>query len=393
MAKRDYFDVLIVCPRESELQAALDVFQHETGSTFEGAHIDLPYNIRLSRGWHGLPLTIAMVAQVECGGVETMKLVSNLAKYFSVGLIAMTGICSGEEDRNRGIEYGTVVVAKRTTTECEGLKRADETVQSRACYKELNGELLPSLNELVQERESRKWSSYIPTKLYRSSPRYVKELLLECVVDNEQVKEKKVFSRKKGSCVCFKKQKICAGIEKRKLLAVVQPKVSGLTEFPINETLEKMQKEREPLVYTEGCLQEYKATHAGELYAKVQVEFPCKDKSPNVVAASIASVLMDTEKLNTEMIELKQHMADHDIKAIDREAHFFMEQATNNFSPGLPVVMKGISDYGTEASKLIYYEPYAASTSAAFLRHFITDKKSIISNLCVESYRSNFVRM
>ena len=354
MAKRDYFDVLIVCSRESELQAALDVFQHETSSTFEGAHIDLHYNIRLCRGWNGLPLTIAMVAQVECGGIETMKVVADLAKDFSVGLIAMTGTCSGEEDKNRGIEYGTVVVAKRTTTECEGLKKADGTVQSRARYIKLNKTLFPSLNELVQTRKNRKWLSYVPAKLCCASPRYVKDLLLECVLDKQP-------------------------IAKKMLITNVVLKFPSLTKLNINETLEKMQKEQQPLVYAERRTGEYKSTKAGELYPHDQVEFPCEDNTITIIAASIGSMSMETETLDTEMKEVRLRMADDDIKAIDRESHFFMEQATDSFSPGLPVVMKGISDYGTEASKLSYYEPYAACTSAAFLRHFITEKKSVIS--------------
>ena len=72
-------------------------------------------------------------------------------------------------------------------------------------------------------------------------------------------------------------------------------------------------------------------------------------------------------------------MTDHDIKAVDKEAHSFMELATDSFSLGLSVVMKGICDYGTEGSKLMYYEAYADNTPTHFLRHFITEKKSVIS--------------
>ena len=34
----------------------------------------------------------------------------------------------------------------------------------------------------------------------------------------------------------------------------------------------------------------------------------------------------EVKDLDKEMKTLKQHMTDHDIKAIDREAHFFIEQ-------------------------------------------------------------------
>ena len=299
-------------------------------------------------------------------------MVLSVAKHFSVGLIAMTGICAGEEDRKRGIEYGTVVVAKRTTTECGGLEKEDGTVQSRARYIEVSKMLAPALNELVETRENHKWSSYVPAKLYHASPRYVKELLLECVLDNEEIKEKK-------DCAGIKKKKLSVGIKKKMLLASMESKLLGLTKHDVMEVLEKMEKEHEPLVYAEGKLQEYKSTEAGELYANEQVEFLQENRSFTVVSGSIGSVSMDTERLDREMTELKQRMGDHDIKAIDKEAHFLMEQATDSFSPGLAVVMKGICDYGTESSKLMYYEAYAAATPAAFLRHFITEKKSVIS--------------
>ena len=215
MAKRDHFDVLIVCPRESELQAASRVFEHETNSKFEGVHTDLPYNLCLCRGWNNLPLNVAMVAQVGSGRIESTKLVPDLAKHFTVGLIAMTGICAREEDKYRGIDYGTVVVGSNTITECEGLEKEDGIVQSRVSYKELDKQLFPALNELVEMRESHKWSSYVPAVLYRASPRYVKELLLECVLDNE-------------------------GISKRRLLTTVESKSLGLTKLDIDEVLEKM---------------------------------------------------------------------------------------------------------------------------------------------------------
>ena len=369
MAKRDHFDVLIVCPRESELQAARHVFEHETNSKFEEAHTDLPYNVRLCRGWNDLALNVAMVAQVECGGIECMKLVADLAKHFTVGLIAMTGICAGEEDRKRGIEYGTVVVAKRTTTECGGLDKEDGTVQSRARYIEVSKMLAPALNELVETRENDKWSSYVPAKLYRDSPRYVKELLLECVLDNEEIKEK--------DCAGNKKKKLFVGIKKKMLLAIMESKLLGLTKHDVIEVLEKMEKEQKPLVYAEGKRREYKSTEAGELYANEETGFALEDKTFTVVFASIGSVFMDTERV--DMTKVRQRMGDHGIKAIDKEAHFLMEQATDSFSPGLAVVMKGISDYGSGSSKLMYYEAYAAATPAAFLRHFITEKKSVIS--------------
>ena len=185
MARRDHFHVLIVCPQQSELEAARYVFEHETNSKFEEAHTDLSCSLYLCREWNNLPLNVAMVAQVESGGIGAMNLVADLANYFSVGLIAMTGICAGEEDKYNEIEYGTVVVANRTTTESGGLEKANETFEPRALYKELDKQISPAINELVATKES-SWVDGIPSQSYRPSPRYVKELLLQSVLANTE---------------------------------------------------------------------------------------------------------------------------------------------------------------------------------------------------------------
>ncbi|XP_062504391.1 uncharacterized protein LOC134181184 isoform X2 [Corticium candelabrum] len=358
MARRDHFHVLIVCPQQSELEAARYVFEHETNSKFKEAHTDLSCSLYLCREWNNLPLNVAMVAQVESGGIGAMNLVADLANYFSVGLIAMTGICAAEEDKYNRMEYGTVVVANRTTTESGGLEKANETFEPRALYKELDKQISPAINELVATKES-SWVDFIPSQLYRPSPRYVKELLLQSVLVN------------------------AGGIVMEDLLTTVRSKFPGIEMLSLDEVLQKVLEESKSWICSEGKL--LKATNEGKHYANDQPSFPRGDHAIVAVSASIGSVTNEVKDLGKEMKTLKQHMADHDIKAIDREAHFFMEQATDSFSPGLPVVMKGISDYGTDSSKLNYYKVHAASTSAAFLRHFVTQKNSIIKSQSLES--------
>ncbi|XP_062503894.1 uncharacterized protein LOC134180724 [Corticium candelabrum] len=352
MARRDHFHVLIVCSQQSGMQAACRVFEHQTDSKFERVHTDLPYSLCLCRKWNGLPLTIAMVAQVKSGGTETMKLVADLANYFTVGMIAMTGICAGEEDKYNEIEYGTVVVANRTTTESGGLEKADSKFESHARYKEVDKQILPAINELVAVKGSLSMDC-IPSQSYRPSPRYVKELLLKSVLDS-------------------------GGIKMEDLVATIESKLPGIEILALNEVLDKIMNDSKPWISTEDKL--LKATDEGKVYANDQSSFPCGDHDViAAVSASIGSVLTEVNNLDKEMETLKQRMEDRDIKAIDREAHFFMEQATDSFSPGLPIVMKGISDYGTEPSKLSYYRVHAASTSAAFLRHFVAQKNFLIS--------------
>ncbi|XP_062504578.1 uncharacterized protein LOC134181335 isoform X3 [Corticium candelabrum] len=369
MERRDHFDVLIVCPQSSDLMAACDVFEHNTNSKFKSIkadHIDLPYNLHLCRKWNGSPLDVAMVAQFESGGIEATKFVADLAKHFSAGLIAMTGSCTTKEDENSRVKYGTVVVSRRTiTTELGEPEKSDETHQLYPC--KLDDRILLAMEELVQ-MEKPVWLDYVPFGSDCPSPRYVKELLLKCVLDKE-------------------------GMRKRDLLAAVESKLCGINVRIIDEVLEKMLKEAEPWIYAKGSIFEYMSTNEGKSYAKNQSLFLCRDKdaAASVVFGSIGSLHNEIEDVDRQMKTLTQLTGDDDIKAIDREAHFFMKEAmdsfrfgsTDNVQYGLCVVVKGISNYGTESSKLNYYNMHRV-TSAAFLRHFVIQNVSMIKSQSFE---------
>ena len=369
---QDHFNVLIVCALESELQAAKAVLENGTNGKFENKYThprDLSgLNVRVCEGWNSSEMKVGMVAQTDRGGSESQRLLSNLAKYFTATVVMMPGICAGEEIIHGQVEHGCVFVAKRTTAEMGG--RVDEggEFHARAQYCELNSGILASVNELVHV-DSDEWLKYIPETAVRPSPRYLQQLILD-------------FAMKSGK----------NGITKKELLdKMVAKKLRGMTtmeeaktRLTYDEILNTMLKQSSPWVSVSPTSKfRYCATEEGTGYAANEASFP-RENDIIAIVDSILSVSCKDMNLKAELSAYKTRVADRKVKAVDMEAYYFMNQAIESFKrnevPGKAVVIKSISDYGSNASKGRYFLEYAASTSAAFLRHLMTVKQHLFGN-------------
>lgn len=373
-AKRDHFHSVVVCPSESELQAAQRVFENGTNSKFKSAHTDLSFNLRMCRNWNSSGTNMALVAQNKEGGIECSKLIHDIEKHFSADLIAMTGTCAGEEDMFGHVEHGCVLVARRTTTVSGGKERSDGLFDAFAQYKEVDGRLASFIDQLVHESSS-EWTKYVPDTDCPPSPRYIRELFLHHVRKSET-----------------------DGIAKLNLIKRLGQKIPNMNVLVFQEILEKMEKQDHPWLQSTGQFQDmYVITEDGEKYCRLEPSF-LREDNITVTFESMGATMNESEDLASNIATLKQRMADRRIKGIDHESHSFMEHATHCFEHGLAVVMKGVSDYGTEISRQHYYQRMAASTPAAFLRHVITKRmtlqsKSLLSqsaSLCSMPLRNTF---
>ena len=366
---QDHLNVLLVCASESELQAAIAVLENGTDGKFENKYTHLTdlsrLNVRVCEGWNSRETKMGVVAQTETGGTESQVLLSNLAKYFTATVVVMTGICAGEENRHGHVEHGCVFIAKRTTAEMGGKVEEGGDFQARAQYCELDKGILASVNELVHA-DSEVWLKYIPENAVRPSPRYLQQLILD-------------FAIKSGQ----------DGISKRELLnKIVDKKLPGMITMSdakirvtYDEILDTMMKSSSAWVSASPTAKyRYIATEVGNAYASNEASFPREDEIIGIVD-SMLSLPHEHMNLKAELSAYKIRVADRKVKAVDMEAYSFMKQASESFRrkgvPGKAVVMKGISDYGSSASKEDYFHVYAASTSAAFLRHLMTVKQHL----------------
>ena len=366
--KLDHFNVLVVCALPLELRAAIRVLENGNESKFEGKHPHLPQlNVKVCDKWMSTsmstPLKVGMASQTKMGGMETQRILSELARHFSANVVVMTGICAGEEDKYSHTEHGCVIIPNRTTVEMSGKVEEGGQYQPSAEYEPLDNTILASVNELAQEN-SDVWLRYVPEDAIRPSPRYLQQLILGLVSQSGE-----------------------DGITKKELLdKMVQKKLHGMTTMDVDKVrliydsvLTRMLEQKSPWISCSSptAKHKYTATQEGNEYKENAAVFPRKDAVSAIVDCTMATMPNVTENLKEELKIIKERMADRKVKAVDMEAHMFMKQGKDSF--GKAVVMKGISNYGTSASKEDYYQVYAASTSAAFLRHLMTVKHHLFS--------------
>ena len=365
----DHFNVFIVCAMESELQATKGVLENGTESKFENKYLGMgdlsTLNVRMCEKWNSTEMKVGMVAQTQMGGIECHKLVSKLAKYFTANVLAMTGICAGDENKYGHVEHGCVFVADRTTVESGGKVTEGGGYQPRALYRELDKGILASVNELVTGPSV--WLEYIPENAIRPSPRYLQQLILDIV-------------SKSGE----------DGITKKDLLdKLTDMKLPGMTTMDgynsgmiYGEVLKRMIQQKSPWV-SRTVKYSYIATDEGKEYSEDEYPFPREDKI-KAITDCMVSIPHVNLNLKEELKAIKERVASRDVKAVDMEAHMFMEDAIDIFARrgvlGKAIVMKGIADYGSDGSRGDYFQVYAASTSAAFLRHMMTVKQHLFGN-------------
>ena len=369
---KDHLNVLIVCALESELQAAVAVLESGTNSKFEHKYThptDLSMlNVRVCEEWNSSKMKVGVVAQTDTGGTESQMLLGNLAKFFTATIVAMTGTCAAEENTHSHLEHGCVFVANRATVEMGGTVDQSGHLKARAQYCELDKGILAAVNELVHSH-SDVWLKYVQKNAVRHSPRYLQQHILDLVFKSGQ-----------------------DGITKRDLLdKMVDKKLSGMStmrddniRLTYDDILNTMLQSSSPWVSLSPTAKyRYFLTDVGERYAENEAIFPRRD---NVVAL-VDSMLSSPHKhmnLKEELSTYQKRVADKNVKAVDMEAYYFMKQAIDSFkrneAPGKAVVIKGISDYGSNASKGDYFHVYAASTPVAFLRHMMTLKQHLFGN-------------
>ena len=345
--RHDHFHVLIFCALECERQAARKVMENGTDSEFVSTHAEIVTGLMLCRNWNKTPLTVAMISQPDTGETECTARLTELQKNFSVDLAVMTGTCAGAEDVHGGVEYGTVVIAKRTDIEW-GKKTTDGGFLPQGNPAKLDARLISAI-ESVAGRLGRgtDWLNTIPQETWRPSPRYAQELILNEVLRSETKMNKKDL---------FRKLQSQEGL--------------GQIDLRIWDSILKKTCEVDGWVNVSAGVVTY--TQCGIDYKNDAFDFPRKDEI-NVIVDSIGTIRCGIENLPKVIGKYRRQMSDGQLKGIDMEAHHFMTHSKAAFPGCIPLVMKGVSDYGN-LSKQDYYCEFAASTPVAFLRHLLTQQ-------------------
>ncbi|XP_062505038.1 uncharacterized protein LOC134181787 [Corticium candelabrum] len=340
---RERFHVLVLCSLYSEVEAARRVLEYESESAFVDAHTEVITGLCVCRNWNDSGLTIALIGQSDVGGKKCASRLIHLTRLFRVDVAVMTGVCSGIERYRGAVEYGTVVVAKSTSTEGEGLKRSDGKYEARGDPEKMNEDVGVVIEQAIARLGERSdWLATIPRSERLASPRYVEEMMLDEVMKSSD------------------------GVSKTDLFDKLESEeiMKNWSRKMLDSILEQMVKTRGWVSVERGVV---RCTASGE--ERENSAFPCADKI-RVVIGGIGSISYETVNLPNDIEQYKKRMANSQLKGIDMEAYTFMSHCKEVFPGCVCLVMKGIKNDGT-ANRHEYYHQFAASTPVAFLRYLL----------------------
>ena len=368
MASSDLEHVNLLClfPRESDLQAAKDVFEHDTGSKFVLDPRRLQVGARICQKWKSNrdanEISVLFASQTKSGGTECSSRLSELASHYSADLAVMAGTCTGLEDADSRLQHASVLVVRKATLmaglQSTGLQSTE--FRADAEYAELESELVKLIDPFITTEIDgvNGWLDVIPDHRCCPSPRYAREIVIEMLSDSR-------------------------GLAKRDVLGKVQQLQQTVKRFSAMDSakwgyiIRTMMNDSVPwieVIDDELCI--LKNTKRAVKYYNAADHFPRKDQV-GVSLCTIGSMDWQLENLASEINELRRRMATKTLVAVDQESYQFMKLCPSILKGSRCLVVKGMSEYcpGMHGQPAVF-ETYAACTAAAFLRSLVTKRQS-----------------
>ena len=348
--------LLVVCALPKELKAAKDAIGaqewEEIGEDIRSG--TMGYRVSVADvTWKNhskkseAPVTVGVVAQSRSGGQATSNLLGSLNSQFDVNFLAMTGCCAGVEE---DVDCYSVIVAEKTTAlEREKHLESGEVQHQVAPGGDLEHKLIQAVNSLLTNLKVSDWLGPNVSGTAPPSPRLVRESLLRAIEDSG-----------KSSKDAIEK----AVQEIKNVNKDIYP---NILKKLVKEGLIEKREEKEPQMRILCYLSDKGAKHVSDL----PFGLLCPDKDPSVCLTTMFTgqdVLVNFESV---LSELKKATGQRKITGVDMEAHHFMVQANHYFPKSWCIVMKGVSDYGTLASKEKYNQEYASKCATLFLKYFL----------------------
>ncbi|XP_062499073.1 uncharacterized protein LOC134176420 [Corticium candelabrum] len=194
----NHYHVLVLCNLHSELEAVRRVFENTTDSEFVDAH-NVIIGLRVCHNWNKTGLAIALIAQPDVGAKAcTCRLFELLKGLVSFDVAVLIGVCSTVENVQEGVEYGTVIVARSTSTEEGGKKLRNGEFLPHGDPEKIDNDVRVIIQRVIDGSGSG-WLDSIPPSERRASPPYVQEMMLNDVLKNKDgVNKKDLFIRLKS---------------------------------------------------------------------------------------------------------------------------------------------------------------------------------------------------
>ena len=373
----DKIDVLIVTAAKTEFEAVSAVLKKVSGQDLKDC--PLHYSDQCVLGcmvatWkpseNRCPMMVGVVQQTEIGAdgvakiVDVLKDVLKSQKIVKHGLVAMIGMCAGNE--GSVVKLGDVLVPWEIALAGEGGKLEEKDFQVEAKSAELPFHLKTAVQRAAQKAKAQydketNWLDYIPDEFKGTpSPRYLFDATL---FELQHWKSNDGIVNVLDLYAHLK--------EKYKWPELIE-------KAALNEALKHLQSS-EYVNDVDGKRVRFKISDKGKEHISDTAafdEFPRADSVPEihhdpVIMGRIVNTALTNED---DWKQLKVMAAKRKAIGYEMEGHTFLDRMATWCQPITSILIKSVADFGTKEYKMKvkYYQEYVTAVATAFLIHFLT---------------------
>eukprot|EP00118_Oscarella_pearsei_P019955 m.214829 g.214829 ORF g.214829 m.214829 type:complete len:373 (+) comp39819_c0_seq42:126-1244(+) len=291
-----------------------------------------------------LTLRVALFQQAKMGSSEASQLVNDIAQL-KPALIAMVGVCAGAENK---VKAGDLLAPLELQI-VSGKVRENGEMDREPTIAQLRSRMKVLVSGAAANMDPYAWQEFLPDQ-WRDcplrAPSNFQDKILCCLKDEDKGMTAKDMTKLKG----FENVK---------------------TEW-VTEAVEKLLDEGH--LQKEGKRQGkdiVRVSDKGRTYIMENIDEDELNatRNPKVLTGPVLTI--DVVSENLEFGDLRKAAANRKLVGAEMEGYSFLFSADSNMQYKNAVFIKVVSDYGSKRSKMDYYQPYCASSAAAFLCYFI----------------------
>ena len=349
----DAVDVCVLTAVDVENEEAKRALENVCGEPFTGRVVDSKGSLLrdcLVFEWQPhdtcRKLKLALFQQSSMGSAEASQLVHDVSMVKPV-LIAMVGVCAGAPDK---VEAGDVLTPFKLQV-ASGKVKSDGEIEHEPELAMLGDQIKRIVSgaksAMANEYE---WKRFMPDSKQPVPPNDLQDAILRAVSakgDDAKATSSEIFQWLEGAVEVQKEW--------------VEQAVQRMLELGHLKNVDKRRGENVVALAEEG-----KAYFEREVSVEArQMRLPKVHTDPVLTINQV--------NVNMKFSAVRKTVASRKLIGVEMEGYSFLFHANSAHEKNHAVFIKAASDFGTDRSKLKYYQKYCASSATAYLCYLISN--------------------
>eukprot|EP00118_Oscarella_pearsei_P019951 m.214806 g.214806 ORF g.214806 m.214806 type:complete len:622 (+) comp39819_c0_seq32:51-1916(+) len=298
-----------------------------------------------------LTLRVALFQQAKMGSSEASQLVNDIAQL-KPALIAMVGVCAGAENK---VKAGDLLAPLELQI-VSGKVRENGEMDRQPTIAQLRSEMKKLVSGAAANMDPYAWKECLPDKRLLIAPCDFQDKILWYLRNKDEGITAKEIMNLEGF----------GDVEAEWVEEAVEKLLDA------GQLTKEGRKKKQDVV---------KVSEKGRIYIveNIDEEELEATRNPQVLTGPVLTI--DVVSENLKFSDLRKVAANRKLVGAEMEGYSFLFSADSNMQYKNAVFIKVVSDYGSKRSKMDYYQPYCASSAAAFLCYFIKRNPQLFPDL------------